>query len=135
MAFYVKPEVYYLAHIIEIGSYNTIKIIFGDLYMDGWVKDHKRGDILEVNVSDIRWDGSACDFNKKTKIRYGYEPKELRNPNWKKNLLDFIKDMPQVTTLNLSNSALTDITALSNSSIENLTLDNYTCQTDEFSHM
>lgn len=82
VAYYLDPNTYYLAHIVEVGPYNTIKILLGDLYMDRWIKDKKRGDYLEVDVKNIRWDGSADSASKKTKIRYGYEPQELHNANW-----------------------------------------------------
>lgn len=80
VAYYVEPEVYYLAHIVEVGSYNTVKVLLGDLFMNDWIPDKKKGDMVEVEVKNIRWDMAAKDADKETKIKYGYEPQELRDP-------------------------------------------------------
>lgn len=87
VAYYIEPETYYLAHIVEIGTYNSVKILLGDLYMNGWIKDDKRGDIVVADVKDIRWDKTAAEADVKPKKRYGYEPRELRDPKWKQKLL------------------------------------------------
>lgn len=81
VAYYVEPETYYLAHIVEIGSYNTVKVLLGDLFMGEWIQDNKKGDVVESDVKNIRWDGPAKDVDKDTKIRYGYEPHELKEPH------------------------------------------------------
>lgn len=86
VAYYIEPEIYYLAHIIEVGAYNTVKVLLGDLFMNEWVQDKKKGDVVETDVKNIRWDGKASGVDKKTKIKYGYEPQELIDPNWKSKL-------------------------------------------------
>lgn len=80
VAYYIEPEIYYLAHITEIGAYNTVKILLGDLFMNGWVQDRKKGDLVETDVKNIRWDGNAAGVDKEVKIKYGYEPQELIDP-------------------------------------------------------
>jgi len=76
--YHLDEDVYYLAHITEIGKYNTVTVLLGDVYMHGWVKDDKRGDYVEASVEDIKWIGENSNRSDKELKRYGYEPKELR---------------------------------------------------------
>lgn len=75
--YHLNDDDYYLAHIVEIGKKDTVKILLGDVYMGQWVRDRKKGDYQEVNVEDIKWIDHCDGVDFKRLAQYGYEREEL----------------------------------------------------------